>query len=663
MYPRNAATPPRIAIGAVVQISDGAVQSSGVSVVVRPEGGSETAGGGTVSYGASSNVVYYAPTQAETNYTAFVVTAYKTGCVPVSVTVVTTAESTAGKVSLGSSQTANITGNITGNLSGSVGSVTGNVGGNVAGSVGSVTGNVGGNVVGSVGSVVGAINTGSGTFTTLDGLYAGLDAGHVAIAGAVATIDGIVDAILLDTAEIGTAGAGLTALASAAELAKVPKSDGTVTWNATALASINAECDTALADYDAPTKAELDTAESNIRGADSDTLKTLSDQIDGISSGSSPQLLQNTTIATLASQTSFTLTAGSADDDAYNGAVAVFTDQSTSTQKAFVPISDYTGSTKTITLSAAPAFTIAVGDTIDIIAAASDAPTAAAIRAEIDSNSTQLAAILADTAEIGVAGAGLTEAGGTGDHLTAIPPVVLQDNAADLVLQTVTPQTITEDATGSAVDLNAIIPATVKVRFQVGGLVGDTTVTLSLEQSSDGSSWSALGSAFPTVSASGVTDTPVAVTLRYLRAQLVVAGSSPQAEVAVSLSAFDGVPSIVTATMADTNELQTDWADGGRLDLILDAILGDTGTDGVALSTATCQKMAHIILRRTMANVEASADGDTLSLSSLYGFVQMAQEAAVSSTTLTVKQTDGTTTLGTKTLATDAAADPITGVS
>lgn len=36
--------------------------------------------------------------------------------------------------------------------------------------------------------------------------------------------------------------------ATAAELAKVPKSDGTATWNATALASINAEADVALAD-------------------------------------------------------------------------------------------------------------------------------------------------------------------------------------------------------------------------------------------------------------------------------------------------------------------------------------------------------------------------------------------------------------------------------
>ena len=102
MYPKNAATPPRIAIGPVVQISDGSVQSSGVSVVVRAEGGSETSGGGTVSYGASSSVVYYAPTQAETNYTAFVVTAFKTGCIPASVSIVTSAESTAGTVQVGS---------------------------------------------------------------------------------------------------------------------------------------------------------------------------------------------------------------------------------------------------------------------------------------------------------------------------------------------------------------------------------------------------------------------------------------------------------------------------------------------------------------------------------------------------------------------------------
>jgi hypothetical protein len=44
---------------------------------------------------------------------------------------------------------------------------------------------------------------------------------------------------------LGT-GAGLTTLATAAELAKVPKSDGSASFNATALAAINAEVDTAL---------------------------------------------------------------------------------------------------------------------------------------------------------------------------------------------------------------------------------------------------------------------------------------------------------------------------------------------------------------------------------------------------------------------------------
>lgn len=167
--------------------------------------------------------------------------------------------------------------------------------------------------------------------------------------GKINTIDGIVDDILVDTAVIGALGAGLTA----------------------------------------------------IIGADGDTLKTLSDQIDGLSTSAAPQLLVNTTIATLASQTSFTLTAGSADDDAYNGAIIVVTDQSTATQKAVGSISDYTGSTRTVTLSADPGiFTMATGDTVDILAAIGSAPSAAAIRAEIDSNSTQLAAIVADTNEL-----------------------------------------------------------------------------------------------------------------------------------------------------------------------------------------------------------------------------------------------------------------------
>ena len=59
----------------------------------------------------------------------------------------------------------------------------------------------------------------------------------------VDVVDGIVDNILVDTAEIGAAGAGLTDLGG---------------MSTTMKAQINTEADSALSDYDPPTKAELD---------------------------------------------------------------------------------------------------------------------------------------------------------------------------------------------------------------------------------------------------------------------------------------------------------------------------------------------------------------------------------------------------------------------
>lgn len=60
--------------------------------------------------------------------------------------------------------------------------------------------------------------------------------------------------------------------------------DAIAALNNLSAADVNTEVDTALADYDAPTKAELDTTESNIRGTDNDSLKDISDQIDNIES-------------------------------------------------------------------------------------------------------------------------------------------------------------------------------------------------------------------------------------------------------------------------------------------------------------------------------------------------------------------------------------------
>jgi hypothetical protein len=74
----------------------------------------------------------------------------------------------------------------------------------------------------------------------------------------------------------------------------------------------------------------------------------------------------NTTIATLASQTSFTLTSGPAEDDALNGCIVLIHDVASAVQKGFAVISDYTGATKTVTLTAGTTFTAATTDNVSL---------------------------------------------------------------------------------------------------------------------------------------------------------------------------------------------------------------------------------------------------------------------------------------------------------
>lgn len=69
-----------------------------------------------------------------------------------------------------------------------------------------------------------------------------MDAAHSTTDALITTVDTVVDAILVDTAEIGAAGAGLTA----------------VPWNSAWDAEVQSECTDALNAYDPPTKAEMD---------------------------------------------------------------------------------------------------------------------------------------------------------------------------------------------------------------------------------------------------------------------------------------------------------------------------------------------------------------------------------------------------------------------
>jgi len=98
-----------------------------------------------------------------------------------------------------------------------------------------------------------------------------------------------------------------------------------------------------------------------------------------------PAAILNTTIATLSSQTSFTLTAGPAEDDALNGMEIVIHDVASAVQIGRAVILDYTGSTKTVTLAAGTTFTAAASDNVAIIGPSPLQPTTSGNKLDVSS--------------------------------------------------------------------------------------------------------------------------------------------------------------------------------------------------------------------------------------------------------------------------------------
>lgn len=285
MYPRNAASPERISIGAVVLIADGTVQTSGVSIKVKPQGASASAGGGTTSY--EEGVVGYLPTQAETDYTSIQIIAYKTGCIPASVTVVTSASAVPGHAGIDWSKinapttAQNLSGTnidvdqVVASVTGAVGSVSGLTAATVHADLDDIQARlpaalVSGRMDASVGAMAANVMTAAAAASDLTTeLQSGL-----ATASALSTLQGNVTDILADTADmqpklgtpagvslaadiaaieaqtddIGAAGAGLTALP----------------WNAAWDAEVQSEVADALATYGAATATDVTTAAANV---------------------------------------------------------------------------------------------------------------------------------------------------------------------------------------------------------------------------------------------------------------------------------------------------------------------------------------------------------------------------------------------------------------
>ena len=166
-------------------------------------------------------------------------------------------------------------------------------------------------------------------------------------------------------------------------------------------------------------------------------------------------------------------------------------------------------------------------------------------------------AILVDTAEIGAAGAGLTEAGGTGDQLTAIP----WNAAWDAEVQSEV------DAALIAKGLDHLVFASV-----IGTDIADNSIVAKLVSSSAIADWDDFVN---------TTDSLQAIRDRGDASWITATGFSTHTAANVRTE-MDANSTQLAAIVADTNELQTDWVNGGRLDLIIDAILVDTAEIGAA---------------------------------------------------------------------------------
>lgn len=211
-----------------------------------------------------------------------------------------------------------------------------------------------GSLSGSVANVTGGINTAAGTITTLDGLDTAQDTQHGTTQTAISNLNNISEA------------------------------------------QVNAQVDTALADYDGPTKAEMDAAFTEIKGATwatTDTLEAIRDRGD----------------AAWTTATGFS-THSAAD-------VRSEMDSNSTQLAAIVADTDELQTNQGNWLTATGFSTHSAAD----------------VRTEMDSNSTQLAAIVADTNELQTNQGDWATADVSG--LATAAALATVDNNVDLILE------------------------------------------------------------------------------------------------------------------------------------------------------------------------------------------------------------------------------------
>ena len=426
----------------------------------------------------------------------------------------------------------------------------------------------------------------------------------------------------------------------------------------------------------------------------------------------------NTTIATLASQTSFTLTAGPAEDDALNGMWCLIHDKASAVQCGWALILDYTGSTKTVTLVAGTTFTVAAKDNISIMFPAPLQPTV--LGRTLDVTTTGEAGI--DWANIGGPTTTVNLSGttvktatdvetDTADIQTRLPAALVSGRidasvgamasavltATAIASDAITAAKIAADAIGAselAADAVAEIADAVWDEVLSGHLTAGSTGNALNAAGSAGDPWSTTLPGSYTGSQAGkmlsdiLTDTAeigtagAGLTALASAANLATLTGYVDTEVATIVTQTSAA-SIRTALGLASANLDTQLA---TIDTVVDKILDDTGTSGVivasladgsitsaviatgaidadALAADAATEIATAVLTTQMTESYA-ADGTAPTLAQAMFLTQQSlHEFAISGTTRTVKKLDGTTTAATFTLDSATAATSTTRAS
>jgi len=305
----------------------------------------------------------------------------------------------------------------------------------------------------------------------------------------------------------------------------------------------------------------------------------------------------DTTIATLASQTSFTLTAGPAEADALNGMPCIIHDAASAVQIAKGVISDYAVTTKTVTLAFDPGiFTMAAGDNISVfIGDALSFAARANLEAAADGSGYNLGG--GSIVAASVTGAVGSVTGAVGSVTGAVGSVTgnVGGNVAGSVAS------VTGNVGGN------VVGSVASVTGNVGGIAGTITTLDALDTAQDTQHSTTQGKVDTAQADLDLLTGADGATLATSQPNYAPNTTTPPTVGAIADAVWDeavaGHVSAGTfgatdaAILADTNELQTDWANGGRLDLLIDAIKAVTDVipdSGAMTSIATASALSTV---------------------------------------------------------------------